>query len=244
VGAEASSTSLRGLLKSLCMHLCLVYKHSGAVDLTQIKNGELDIPDTFVELKRLFKKLLSKNYDLGDSMSSRAKVVVLIDGIERLRTSDHAEKLDWLPNHLSRRCKLILSVSDYSALSSSSSSSALLIKRLKQKYTNKKSYAELGSLDKSQVSFMLRKSLESVNSRLNAQQTDLIERFFETNSVSPLHFKLLADEFLSWKSFTKVENCMLMPTLNEAIACYFSKLEAKFGYSMVKHALGEVFVYL
>lgn len=125
-------------------------------------------------------------------------------------------------------CKLILTVS---------SESKELIERLTRKYSNPKCYARLENLNQEQGEYMIRKLLSSKNYRLEPNQLESIYNLIKNKPVLPLHLKFLSEEFLNWKSYSPVEDCVLKETLKKTVEYIIQKLEIVFGPFIVKYVL-------
>ena len=76
------------------------------------------------------------------------------------------------------------------------------------------------------------------NYRLENEQYETLVKLVKERPVVPLHFLILSEEFLGWKSFTNAKECELKATLDAAIKHLIDGLERRFGLSLVKHLLG------
>ena len=168
IGIDGKSIYLRSLLKSVCLQL------------KYIKNpiNEKEVPNKLTDLKRYFRNVLTEN------TSDSRKLVIVLDSLQDLTKNDNSYKLDWLPKNLGKNCKLVLSVS---------SESTELIKRLKRKYTDSKSYVNLYHLNKEQGEYMVRKLLTQKNFRLEPNQLDLISSLIREKKIFYLHLKILSE---------------------------------------------------
>ena len=212
IGIDGKSIYLRNLLKSLCLQLNLVCNENAAV------------PENLIELKECFRNFLMKN------TSPSSRLVVILDSLQDLSETDKAHKLDWLPKHLGANCKLILTVA---------SDSVNLMRRLRRKYTETNSYVELSHIKLDQAKFMIQRLLSQQNYRLEAEQYNLIMNLISKKPVCPLHLKILSGEFLNWKSYTNLSECILKDTLTGSVVYFVNCLESKYGKKLVKHILSE-----
>ncbi len=217
IGADRKSMDLRNLLKSICLQLKSIYFQTNA------NNDPVDLPTRLIDLKRFFKTILTKTVHANEP-----RLIILIDSLQHLSDSDHVYKLDWLPHFLKPTCKLILTVS---------SGHTTLLNRLQSKYTNKRSYVRLDYLDKEQALATVKKYLQLNKYRLEDSQMAVIRTFAHRSNVLSLHVKLLSEEFLQWKSYTPVHDCILKYTLKETIVHFISKLEKQFGPDILKYVL-------
>lgn len=223
IGIDGKTIYLRSLLKSICMQLNYIKKATKSSHL-----NEWYVPNRLNELKRYFKKILTENIENNES-----KLVIILDSLQDISRNDNSYKLDWLPKHLGKNCKLIMTVS---------SESDELLTRLRRKFTNQKTYANIDPLNQEQSEHMIRKLLEKKNYRLEPNQLNMLTNFVKTKPVLSLHLKLLSEEFLNWKSYTLLSECILKDNLKAAVAFYLKKLENKFGGLLVVHVLSNEFI--
>jgi hypothetical protein len=226
IGMDGETTYLRTLLKSLCAQLQYVKVNNYTISSESIEEA---LPKRISELKTFFKKFLTENFST-DTGQPLKKLVLILDSLQDLSRSDNSYKLDWLPRYLNPYCKLILTVS---------SESTELLERLQRKYTNKNNYANLEELNKEQVEYIIRKMLNLKNYRLEASQLAAISKLINNKPILPLHVKLLSENFLSWKSYTPLEECIIKNTLQESVISLITDLEKEIGYLFVKHALSN-----
>lgn len=216
IGIDGKSFYLRNLLKSLCQQLNLISNRRKSRNIVNTS-----VPEKLVELKMLFRNFLTEY--------KKHKLVLILDSLENLYPQDNAYKLDWLPKYLSSNCRLILSVT---------AESDELIRRLKRKYINETSFITINGLNKEQIELMVQKKLRLNCYRLENTQLDLIRTFLDKNeTIYPLHFKMLSEQFLKWKSSYAVEECVLKETLSLSVQYLLKNLETRFNKTLVKHVL-------
>ena len=88
--------------------------------------------------------------------------------------------------------------------------------------------------------YVLRKFLNQNDYRLEKSQSDLIQSLVQKSStILPLHLKLITDEILNWKSYTKTSECILKNSLNEMVLFFINKIEKDLGSRLVKHVLSK-----
>lgn len=219
IGADRKSMDVRSLLKSICLQLKAIYDKD---------NENNKIPDKFSELKYYFKSFLTKNSSNDSDNENEPRLIILLDSLQDLYENDLAHKLDWLPSYLRANCKLILSIS---------TESVELVERVKSKYTNSKSYVFLNYVSSDQADSLIRKYLSTNKYRLEDNQLKIVKDFIENSKILSLHLKLFSSEFLTWKSYTPIEQTIAHSTLNEAIMHLFTSLEKTHGYHLVKYLL-------
>ena len=86
---------------------------------------------------------------------------------------------------------------------------------------------------------MIQRLLSQQNYRLEAEQYNLIMNLISKKPVCPLHLKILSGEFLNWKSYTNLSECILKDTLTGSVVYFVNCLESKYGKKLVKHILSE-----
>lgn len=213
IGADRKSMDLRSLLTSMCLQLNEIYN----------KNGN-EIPKKLKDLKTFFRSFL-------EDKNSNEKLVILIDSLQDLSPNDNAYKLDWLPYNLRVNCKVILTTSI---------ENKDLLERLKNKYTDSKSYVCLEYLSPHQSNYIVKKFLDINKRRLEDNQFEIVRDLIMNANMLSLHLKLLSNEFLNWKSYTHSDECILKVTATEAIDHYFSNLEKIHGKQLVKSILSYI----
>lgn len=245
IGIDAESVYLRTLLRSLCFQLQYIRNNKNKKNNLKIDEC---IPRKLSELKAHFRKLLNNTFTVNretgeeeeeeeedDRVETPIKLIIILDSLQDLSRSDQSYKLDWLPKYLHPNVKLILTVS---------SDCTELIQRLSRKFTNSKNYAELSLMNEEQSEYLVRKLLTNNKKRLEPAQLELVVDVLKKRKlVLPLHLKLLAENFLSWKSYTPLDECIVKDTLDDAIWSLFTELEKKHGYLLVKHALSKLKVH-
>ena len=93
VGASPSSTSIRFILRRLCIQLS---RTLGVKD---------EVPEDYKELAQLFPELLQK-------VSETHRIILIIDALNQLEITDDAHSLRWFPRSLPRNVKAVISTLD------------------------------------------------------------------------------------------------------------------------------------
>ena len=150
--------------------------------------------------------------------------------MQDLSKDDFSYKFDWLPKFLNPMCKVILTVS---------TQSSEIIERLNRKFSDSKCYAKLENLNVEQAEYMVTKLLSTKAYRLESAQLDLIYNLVKTKNILSLNLKIWSEEFLNWKSFTDLNECVLKDTLYKAVQYFLLKLEKKYESTLVKHILSK-----
>ena len=221
IGADKKSMDIRNLLKSICLQMNAIF------------NKNKTIPDKFNDLKIFFKNFLikSQNEDFEDvDEDYEPRLILILDSVQDLYENDFAHKLDWLPTYLKANCKIILSVSN---------ENTELIERLKNKYTNSRSYVNLDNIEPQKSDILIKKYLNYNKYRLEDEQMELIKKFIADSRLLSLHLKLFSSEFLKWKSYTPLSEIIIETSLKSAITRLFIQLENKHGAILVKYLLSK-----
>jgi telomerase protein component 1 len=90
VGASPNSTSLRLMLKRLCLRLNLI-----------IKSNE-EVPEDIKELLKVFHDILKK-------AAGQNKILFIIDAVNQFEKTDNAHSMYWLPQDLPENVRLVIS---------------------------------------------------------------------------------------------------------------------------------------
>ncbi len=116
IGASPSSTSLRLMLKRLCMRIykqCdlerqkierlnqIIGNDENAHKEREAVEKEYNIPEDYKELVQTFPQFLKK--------ASEYKIIILIDAVNQLEKTDNAHSMYWLPHEISENVCLIIS---------------------------------------------------------------------------------------------------------------------------------------
>jgi len=224
IGIDGKSIYLRNLLRSLCQQLELIRNEKSVKieNSTQVQVDEADL----VQLKSRFKACLTQ-----DMTTPESRLVVILDGLENICPEDNAFKLDWLPKTLGLRCKLIVTVSV---------EAVDLLARLRRKWANETSFLDVNEIEINQSEQLIDRELRVNGKRLESSQIGLVRGLFERCPVYPLHFRMVAAEFLSWKSTTRLDECVLKDSLEGCVDFFLSGLEKRFDTNLVRHVLGYI----
>jgi hypothetical protein len=210
IGIDEKSFYLRNLLKSVCLQMNLI-----------LNKPTNKVPEKLSDLKLYFKNLLTQNQSI--------KLIVMLDSLECLSDKDSSFKLDWLPDYLNFNCKLILSLS---------SECGELVERFKRKYPDQNDYLRMRSLTVDETNYVLRKHLAQNNYRLEKEQYDLVLNLVEKmDIILPLHLALITEEILAWKSYNKIDECILKINIKESLHYFIDRLKQRHGNRLVKHVL-------
>ena len=131
-------------------------------------------------LKDVFKEVLA-------SVPRDKRLVLFLDSLDQLSSSNNAHSLHWLPLQLPENVKLIVSTlaAEHGILDT--------IRRLYDAPTH---YAEVPSIEAATSQQIIGVWLARASRRLSAQQQVLVDAALQS-TVRPLYVKLLADDLLA-----------------------------------------------
>ena len=217
LGMTLMSTSIREVLYSLCLHISNVYNQSS---LASADTSDLHL------LINHFKTLVWK-IDTGSQ-----PLLIILDGVDQLSSSDHADTFNWLPVKLPPKVHLVITVV---------SDRPPWLKNIRSIYSQPQKYIEITKLGKNNGLDMINTYCHQHGCHLARKQSNVLLDRFEA-SGSPLYLKVLIDKALSWRSYDTVDKEMLGSNISEVMNQLFDKLETKHGQVLVRHALGKSLV--
>lgn len=180
------------------------------------------MPEDFDELKSFF-------FGTMKVASPDKPLVVILDSLDQLSKEHNAYKLNWLPQKLP--ANVYFFVSTYTEALDLIQTLKLICKT--GTFINVPTFSE-------ELSGQVVKSwLEKKDRTLTTDQYAIVQEVFKKCSL-PLFVKLTYDQVLSWRSYTPVDKCVLMYTVQESIERLFTQLEKKHGPVLVQRALSYV----
>jgi tetratricopeptide (TPR) repeat protein len=202
IGASPESASGHALLTSLCR---------------QIAPG--DTPVDYAQLENAFKERLSV-------ATEEQPLILFIDALDQLASSDPAREATWLPPELPPHVKVVVSTTnDGERLPEGL---AILLERMAK--------SEAGeALDE----LLKGTSPEDAGRRLQPWQRETVLAHFERCGL-PLYLKLAEEESRLWKSYAPREDCTLGENVAGVIDTLFDRLSsnANHGPVLVERSLG------
>lgn len=206
IGVTPSSINAYSLIDSICRQIASEYQ-----------GGTYKTPATFNELTEVFYKLLAL-------ATAQKPLVLIIDALDQLSTTDNAKNLGWLPKNLPHNVKIVVSTIHgecYRALQAKLKRPSLV--KLKPMSPGESEILFQSWLGKAQ------RSLQPI------QWMEVISRFEKMGL--PLYLRLVFEETRQWKS---TELKKLSPSINGMIRRLFNRLSrnANHGPVMVAKSLG------
>ncbi|XP_070575384.1 NACHT domain- and WD repeat-containing protein 1-like isoform X2 [Ptychodera flava] len=208
VGATSETYALGQLLRSICEQIAYLYGD-------HISVGSKGIERMKKQLLNLLKKAQQKR-----------PLVVMIDGIDELKLTDHTE-LEWIPKSLPAHVKMILSTSSDTFPGFSS---------LKSVLKDPAAFLEVPKLSTKEIHAMCEDMLKSHGRSLSTGQQKALQE--ATNQCPlPLFVQLATHTALRWRSYNISNETVLDKNIKEQIASLLVNLEKKFGAKTVKNVL-------
>jgi len=210
LGTTPLTSNLRCLLSSICSQLSIT-----------LSSPPWKMPEKLSELIRDFHKMLKL-------ANRHQRLLLMLDSVDQLMPTYEAYKVTWLPCHLPRYVKLIVSTLD---------EGYDILKNLRGRYgSNGGTFIEIKDLGKDVGLEILSRLLEKSGRRITTQQTDVIREALGRCSI-PLYARIAFDQIRRWCSYDLPTSAELESTVKGAINQLFDQMEQKFGQPIVKHSL-------
>uniref|UniRef100_A0A6I8NWK5 NACHT and WD repeat domain containing 2 n=1 Tax=Ornithorhynchus anatinus TaxID=9258 RepID=A0A6I8NWK5_ORNAN len=214
LGTTDLSTDLKSLLQSICEQLAANYRRP----VQSYPKKPHDLRDLFVNL-------------LNESSLQRPLVLVL-DALEQLAESDDARRLWWLPVHLPRSVRVVLSTLP---------NKHGLLQKLRSLIPTADHYLDLVPGDRRLCSRVLKQQLLRVKRKVTSGQQIYVNEALSCCAL-PMFVNLTFREVRSWKSHRDVDGSSLGVTVHEGIEQLFRSLEEACGPRLIARALGYLTV--
>uniref|UniRef100_A0A4W3IE44 NACHT and WD repeat domain containing 2 n=1 Tax=Callorhinchus milii TaxID=7868 RepID=A0A4W3IE44_CALMI len=212
LGSTELSTDLKTLLQSLCEQIAINYR-------CLIHN----YPQKINDLRELFINLLNES-------SFHRPLVLIFDALEQLPDSEEARKLWWLPIHLPRSVRVILSTLP---------NKHGILQKLRSLFQDDENYIELTQRDRKMCSQLLKQQLLRVKRKVTSGQQIYVNEALSKCTL-PMFVNLIYREVMQWRSHKDVDDTSLCVTVHENIEQLFRSLEAKCGPRLASRALGFI----
>ncbi|NWH78571.1 NWD2 protein, partial [Piaya cayana] len=212
LGSTETSTDLRNILQSICEQLAVNYRC-----LVQ------SYPKKIHDLRDLFINLLNES-------SFHRPLVIIFDALEQLTDGDDGRKLWWLPVHLPRSVRIILSTLP---------NKHGILQKLRCLIHEEDNYIELTARDRKMCSQILKHQLLRVKRKVTSGQQIYVNEAFSKCTL-PMFVNLTFREVRNWRSHKDVDESSLCVTVHESIEQLFWSLENKCGSRLLSRALGYI----
>ncbi|KFW04553.1 Leucine-rich repeat and WD repeat-containing protein KIAA1239, partial [Eurypyga helias] len=212
LGSTETSTDLKNILQSICEQLAVNYR-------CHIQS----YPKKIHDLRDLFINLLNES-------SFHRPLVIIFDALEQLTDSDDGRKLWWLPIHLPRSVRIILSTLP---------NKHGILQKLRCLIHEDNNYIELTARDRKMCSQVLKHQLLRVKRKVTSGQQIYVNEAFSKCTL-PMFVNLTFREVRNWRSHKDVDESSLCVTVHESIEQLFWSLENKCGSRLLSRALGYI----
>uniref|UniRef100_A0A4W5M882 NACHT and WD repeat domain containing 2 n=1 Tax=Hucho hucho TaxID=62062 RepID=A0A4W5M882_9TELE len=212
VGSSEFATNLRTLLQSICEQIAINYRC-----LIHF------LPNKIQEMTELLVNLL------GESSFQRPLVIIL-DALEQLSEADEARKLWWLPAHLPRTVRIVVSTLP---------NKHGILQKLRCLIHDEGRYVELVQRDRKTCSQTLKQQLLGLKRKVTSGQQIYVNEALAKCTL-PMFVNLIYREVVHWRSHKDVDDRSLCSTVHESIEQLFYSVENKLGQRFVFRALGYI----
>ncbi|KAL4630189.1 NACHT and WD repeat domain-containing protein 2 [Arapaima gigas] len=212
IGSTEFSTDLRTLLQSICEQIAINY-----CCLIRF------LPNKIREMRELLVSLMSES-------SFQRPLVILLDALEQLSDADEARKLWWLPVHLPRTVRLVVTTLP---------NKHGILQRLRCLVQDESRYVELTQRDRKMCSQTLKQQLLAIKRKVTSGQQIYVNEALAKCTL-PMFVNLIFREVQHWRSHKDVDATSLCSTVHESIEQMFFSIENKLGSRFVFRALGYI----
>ncbi|KAH9519361.1 hypothetical protein Btru_075339 [Bulinus truncatus] len=215
IGSTVNSTNVRVMLRDVCVQLCYMFGQK---------------PD---EVPLDFKGIMNDfGCRLAHSPSSR-KLIIILDGVDRLANEHDGRKLQWLPIKLPPHVKIVLSTVSDDKLDCLPAARKILAGREDQ------SFLDVGQLSEHDANQMLGLWFDGSSRTVTDEQYQVLINAFK-KCPYPLYLKVAFADVLTWTSYMKSEWAKLGETVKKLATLRFGRLERDHGEPLVRRALGYI----
>ncbi len=194
---------------------------SEQVNLNYDDTSKDDVPVELVPLVQYFKRLIS-------IAEEEKPLIIILDSLDHLSAADGAHSLAWLPNHLPRHVKIVLST-----LSSMHGIMDVFHRLVPQE----NAHIEITPLGETLAMDVLKVMLAQANRTCVDHQLELVKTALQKCNY-PLFVKLVFDDITRWRSYTKIRKPGLTHNIHDSIMKLLDRTENQHGKVLVQHALG------
>ncbi|XP_048120854.1 NACHT and WD repeat domain-containing protein 2-like isoform X1 [Alosa alosa] len=205
-----SPLPLKQLLNNICHHIAVSYNQpwdNCIRDVTQLE-------EAFTEL-------------LDIASSSKYPLILMLDGLDQIPSSEGPQHMTWLPKTLPLNVKVIISTT-YTKSGTLAS--------LKTQYPDSNFFLELEPFKRSSCSQMLTSLLESSKRRITSGQQMYVNEALKQCS-RPLYAELIYRNVSLWRSETEITEESLSQGIHNNINQFLQHLEEKHGQALVSRSL-------
>uniref|UniRef100_A0A1I8JF78 WD_REPEATS_REGION domain-containing protein n=1 Tax=Macrostomum lignano TaxID=282301 RepID=A0A1I8JF78_9PLAT len=219
LGTSAQSLTIKRLLASMCHQICLLYSLH-----------ELDVhtdPELSTDYHFLVKHFKALLYRASAAATDGRALLLVLDSVDQLETSDGAHSLSFLPSELPANVKLVVTFASDRCL-------GVCLSSARGRFPND-CLVQLDPMVPADSQALVESLLKAAGRSLTGKQRQVLLQSV-SKTGQPLFSKLLVDQALKWRSFTEVGNDSLPTTLDQAIDQVLTGLEKSHGQMLVSRA--------
>ena len=177
----------------------------------------------------MLKDVLKDQFELIKKYFPNKKLVIILDSIDQLNTSDYT--LNWLIDTFPNNIRMI-----YSVLPNHGD----ILKNFKEKVKNmsEDNFIEIKKLDIDLSVVIVQDWLQKANRKLSVKQWDMLKLLFDSSVLYPLYIRLVYDIVLKWPSFYEPDkNFLTCKNIDLTIKYLFNLLEIEHGKLLFSRAI-------
>jgi hypothetical protein len=177
----------------------------------------------------MLKDVLKDQFELIKKYFPNKKLVIILDSIDQLNTSDYT--LNWLIDTFPNNIRMI-----YSVLPNHGD----ILKNFKERVKNmsEDNFIEIKKLDINLSVVIVQDWLQKANRKLSVKQWDMLKLLFDSSVLYPLYIRLVYDIVLKWPSFYEPDKMFLTcKNIDLTIKYLFNLLEIEHGKLLFSRAI-------
>ncbi len=177
----------------------------------------------------MLKDVLKDQFELIKKYFPNKKLVIILDSIDQLNTSDYT--LNWLIDTFPNNIRMI-----YSVLPNHGD----ILKNFKEKVKtmSEDNFIEIKKLDINLSVVIVQDWLQKANRKLSVKQWDMLKLLFDSSVLYPLYIRLVYDIVLKWPSFYEPDKMFLTcKNIDLTIKYLFNLLEIEHGKLLFSRAI-------
>ena len=217
LGTSPSSSSIRSVLESVCAQICMIFQ------FPQPNFQRMD----YIQVVQYFQGQLLESLPLTEK---NEHLVIFLDSIDQLSSSNGAYTLNWLPKFLPPNVHIIVSMlpQEHGCLQT-----------IRTMLPLKECYVEVDAMPLQTGMEILEAWLGKIGRRLTHEQERVVSTIFSMQP-QPLFLRLLFRTVRHWKSYTPIDKMIVANSTTEALSHFYEYLEENYGRILVQRALGYI----
>ena len=211
LGTTSSSTSASQLIRSTCLQIARVYGKDPSA-----------VPEDYNDLILYFREALS-------FATSAKPLIVIFDSLDQLSNENFGHNLKWLSLHemVPPHAHVIASTIPGDCLD------------VLKSHLPERNFMHVPHMTTEEQEEAMEMILENNNRVVTDAQKKILVDAFVQNPL-PLYLKMAADVATKWHSYDEISPDMLASNMAGLVTQLFEKLEARYGVTLVHHALAYI----